>query len=174
MAILKVAQLGNPVLRQQSAEVTSDHLQSPEFQRLIDDMIETMREYDGVGLAAPQVHIGLRVLVMEVLSNPRYPEEATYPLTVIVNPVLINTANKVVDGWEGCLSVPGLRGLVPRSYGVSVKGLDRSGENLELPLEGFPARIVQHEIDHLDGYVFLDRMQGLSTLSFQREFEKFH
>ena len=174
MAILKVAQLGNPVLRKQCAEITFGQLRSPEIQQLIDDMIATMREYDGVGIAAPQVHVGLRIIVMEVLANPRYPSEAKYPLTVIVNPVLLEKGIEVVDGWEGCLSIPGLRGLVPRSYAVTVRGLDRSGENIDLPLVGFPARVVQHEIDHLDGIVFLDRMQGLSTLTFQHEFEKFH
>lgn len=173
MAILKVAQLGNPILRDQSSEVSLEQIEGRVFQQLVDDMVSTMREYDGVGIAAPQVHVGLRVLAMEVQANLRYPSEAQYPLTVLVNPVLIKRGTEMVDGWEGCLSIPGLRGLVPRHYTVNVKALDRTGKDIELHLEGFPARIVQHEIDHLDGKVFLDRMQDLTSLTFQREFEKF-
>jgi len=174
MAILKVAQLGNPVLRSVSSEVSIDMINTSDFQRLVDDMVDTMREYDGVGLAAPQVHVGLRLFTMEVSSNPRYPNELNYPLTVIVNPTVTIIESELVDGWEGCLSIPGLRGLVPRIQALRVQGLDRYGKSIDLSLQGFPARIVQHETDHLNGNVYLDQMRNLTTLTFQREYERFH
>lgn len=174
MAILKVAQLGNPVLRGKSSEVPLDMIQTVDFQRLIDDMIDTMREYDGVGIAAPQVHVNIRVFTMEVSSNPRYPNNPDFPLTVVVNPIVTITDDTPVDSWEGCLSVPGLRGLVSRVQALKVEGLNRHGESLSLSLQGFPARIVQHETDHLNGNVYLDRMSNFSKLAYQREYERFH
>jgi peptide deformylase len=174
MSILKVAALGNPLLRQRSSEVSVDVIQTRDFQKLIDDMVETMREYDGVGIAAPQVHVNLRVFTMEVDSNPRYPGAPAYPLTIVINPIVVITDDGTIDGWEGCLSIPGLRGKVSRAKSLTVAGLNRHGEKTELALEGFPARVVQHETDHLNGNVYLDRMIDLTSLSFQQEYDRFH
>jgi peptide deformylase len=174
MAILKVANIGNPILRRKSPDVSLEMIQNVDFQKLIDDMVETMREYDGVGLAASQVHVNLRIFTMEVTSNPRYPDEPNFPLTIVINPIVTVTNDSLINGWEGCLSIPGLRGNVPRVQALSVEGLDRFGERLHLSLEGFPARIVQHETDHLNGMVYIDKMSDLTTLSFQREYERFH
>jgi peptide deformylase len=171
--ILKVARLGHPAVRASAREVPSDQVRVPEVQRLIDDMIETMHEYDGVGLAAPQVHVGLRLAVLEVPASDERAREPV-PLLVLVNPRLTPLGEERVPGWEGCLSVPDLRGLVPRHRRVRLQGLDREGAAIDLEAEGFFARVLQHECDHLDGRVYLDRMEGLRSLSFLREFQRFH
>ena len=178
MAILKVAQLGHPVLRELSQPVPRERIATPDFQRFVDDMIETMREYDGVGLAAPQVHVGLRVATIEVAGNPRYPRAGAVPLTVLVNPEIrweeVPAGEEAEESdWEGCLSVPGLRGKVPRRRILQVQALDREGKPMAWRAEGFPARVVQHEVDHLDGKVYLDRMSDLSTLTHLQEYARY-
>ena len=173
MAILKVARIGHPVLRAATRPVPPRELAGAELQRLIDDMIETMHEYDGVGLAAPQVHVGLRLAVLEVPASDERAREPV-PLLVLVNPRLTPLGEERVGGWEGCLSVPDLRGLVPRHRRVRLQGLDREGAAIDLEAQGFFARVLQHECDHLDGRVYLDRMEGLRSLSFLREFQRFH
>ena len=170
MAILKVARLGHPAVRRPAREVSPDELHSPALQRLIDDMRQTMYEYEGVGLAAPQVHEGLRLAVLEVPSSDRRTEGGV-AFSVLVNPVVTALGEETVDGWEGCLSVPDLRGLVPRLARLRLEALDREGRRYEVEAEGFHARVIQHECDHLDGGVYLDRMRGLRTLSFLKEFE---
>ena len=172
MAILKVARLGHPVLRRVAEPLTRGQIRSTEVQRLIDDMIETMREYDGVGLAAPQVHAAQRLVVVEVPASSDGARSAL-PLTVLANPVLTPLGAERAEDWEGCLSLPDLRGRVPRFARVRVEAFDRQGRPLSLDLEGFSARVVQHECDHLDGVLFPDRMTDLKSLSFQREFERF-
>ena len=172
MAILKVARLGHPVLRQKARAVPVDAVQGPEVQRLIDDMIETMREYDGAGLAANQVHTLLKIAVIEVQANPRYPDAPEIPLTVLVNPVVTAVAEEQEDGWEGCLSVPDMRGIVPRHTAVRLECLDREGRPLDVVAKDFFARVVQHETDHLNGIVYLDRMRDLSTLTHIAEWQK--
>jgi len=127
MAILKVARLGHPVLRQKALPVPVGDIRSAETQRLIDDMVETMREYNGAGLAAPQVHVLKQICVIEVNENPRYPEAPAIPLTVLVNPVLTPMTEEMEDGWEGCLSVPDMRGMVPRFTSVRLDAYDRDG-----------------------------------------------
>jgi len=173
MAILKVARMGHPVLRRVAEAVPVDEIQSSPLQRLIDDMIETCREYDGAGLAAPQVHVSKRVALIEVHDNPRYPDAEELSLTIVINPAIehIDPTRQLV--WEGCLSVPDLRGLVPRSKAIRLRGLDRDGEPLDITLEGFPAAVVQHECDHLDGKLYLDRMESMETLSFLPEFDRY-
>jgi peptide deformylase len=148
MAILKVARLGHPVLRQKGRPVPTEHIRSPEIQRLIDDMVDTMREYDGAGLAAPQVHTPLRVAVIEVLANPRYPDAPQIPLTVLVNPVVTPLTEAMEEGWEGCLSVPDMRGMVPRYTAVRLQCRDREGQPV-------------------------DRMRDLSTLSHIAEWQRY-
>jgi len=173
MAILKVARLGHPVLREPSLSVPPERIPTAEFQRFIDDLIETMREYDGVGLAAPQVHVPWRVATIEAAGNPRYPEAPAVPLTVLVNPEIQAVGEEKEVDWEGCLSVPGLRGKVARVSALDVRALDREGNPIFWRAEGFPARIVQHEVDHLDGRVYLDRMEDLLTLTHLEEFARY-
>jgi peptide deformylase len=172
MAILKVARLGHPVLRQRAEPVSVDALRSAEVQRLIDDMIETMREYDGAGLAATQVHTLKQVAVIEVQANPRYPQAPHIPLTVIVNPVVTPLTDESEEDWEGCLSVPDMRGMVPRYTAVRLECLDRSGQPMNIVAKDFFARVIQHETDHLNGFVYLDRMRDLATLSHIAEWQK--
>lgn len=172
--ILKVARLGHPAVRGLCAPIPPAEARSEDFLRFLDDMADTMREYQGVGLAANQVHAGRRAAVIEVRSEAsRLRSVEEVPLTVLVNPEIIERSAELVEGWEGCLSVPGLRGLVPRCRWVRLRALGRDGEALDIKATDFLARIIQHECDHLDGKVYLDRMPNLSTLSFTDEFERY-
>ncbi len=173
MAILKVARLGHPVLRQIAASLTIGDIRSAPIQRLIDDMIETMKEYSGVGLAADQVHESKQIAVLEVADNPRYPEKPSVPLTVLINPQITSLSEETEEDWEGCLSIPDLRGRVPRCKSIHVQALDRDGRELSFRADGFHARVIQHEWDHLNGRVYLDRMRDFSTLTFLAEFARF-
>jgi peptide deformylase len=173
MSILKVARLGNPVLRQPTLPVSERELQSDATQKLIDDMIETMREYDGVGLAADQVHESRQIAVLEVNDNPRYPHKAKIPLSVLINPKITPLTEALEEDWEGCLSVPDLRGKVPRYKSVQVQAWDRNGTELSFVANDFHARVIQHEWDHLNGKVYLDRMRDFSTLTFVTEFVRY-
>ncbi len=171
--ILKVARLGHPLLRQRAKAVPAAVIGRPEFQRFFDDLVETMHEYDGVGIAAPQVHVSLQVAVIEVAGNPRYPRAPRVPLTFLINPRVRPVGRRQVRGWEGCLSLPGLRGEVPRWEAVIVEGFDRRGRPVRLRARGFFARVVQHEWDHLQGHVYVDRMRGLSSLAYLAEHARF-
>ena len=173
MAILKVARLGNPVIRKPTQAVPKETITSADMQQLIDDMIETMREYDGVGIAAPQVHVSKQIAVIEVKDNRRYPGEGPIPLTVLINPRIIQASKRQVDDWEGCLSVNDFRGKVPRADSLAVEAYDRKGKSVTLRVQGFFARVIQHECDHLAGKVFLDRMPNLSTLTHLKEFARY-
>jgi peptide deformylase len=167
MAILKIARMGHPVLRRRSDEVTDPG--APEFRRLIDDMIETLRDANGLGLAAPQVHVPVRLAIFHVPGERAEGEEQPLPLTVILNPE-IEALNEDRDlGLEGCLSVPDLRGLVPRFTHIRYRGLDQEGAPIEREATGLHARVVQHEFDHLDGILFPMRMTDLSTLVYESE-----
>jgi peptide deformylase len=167
MAILKVARLGHPVLREKAADVEIKDIKAGKFAPLIDDMIETMHAYDGVGLAGPQVHLPLRVFVFEV------PERAAKRRNVkpvgagvFFNATYEPVGDATITDWEGCLSVPFLGGEVPRHRKLRLKGIDHEGEEVAVEVEGFTARIFQHEIDHTDGHVYLDRMPDLKTLGY--------
>jgi peptide deformylase len=173
MSILKVARLGHPVLRKVTEAVSQPELQSPALQKFIDDMIETMKEYDGVGLAADQVHESKQIAVLEVADNPRYPEKPRVPLTVLVNPTITPLSEDMEEDWEGCLSIPDLRGMVPRYKSVRVQALDRDGKAVDFVADEFHARVIQHEFDHLNGRVYLDRMRDFSTLTFLQEFARY-
>ena len=173
MAILKVARLGHPVLRQVAEPVPKDLIQTPAFQRFLDDMVETMHEYEGVGLAAPQVHVSNQVAVIEAKDSRRYPGEGPIPLTVLINPKILSSAKKHLEDWEGCLSISELRGRVPRAASVEVETLNRRGEKIRFQAQGFFARVIQHECDHLAGKVFVDRMPTLSTLTHLHEFLRY-
>ena len=169
MAILKVAHLGNPILRQRAKTLSEEAIRSAEIQRLIDDMAETLYEYGGVGLAAPQVHRGVRLFLIE---GPGEGEERV-PLTVFINPVIVEASKEMEEDWEGCLSIPDLRGRVARHRRIRIAFTERNGERRTLEATGFAARVLQHEYDHLDGIVFLDRMRGLETLTFLKEFTRY-
>jgi peptide deformylase len=173
MAILKVARLGHPVLRQVAHPVPIDAIRSADVQRFIDNMIETMREYDGAGLAADQVHAPVQIAVIEVAANPRYPDAPQVPLTVLVNPVVTPLTEEMEEGWEGCLSVPDMRGRVPRYTAVRLEGYDRDAQALDVVAKDFFARVIQHETDHLKGIVYLDRMRDLSSLSHLAEWQRY-
>jgi peptide deformylase len=173
MAVLKVAHLGHPVLRRVAEPVSPEAIGSPEIQGLIDDMLETMDDHDGAGLAAPQVHVSRRVVVYGVAANPRYPDAEEVPTTVLVNPRITPLGEDQDEDWEGCLSVPDLRGMVPRWTRVQVEAWGRDGGRLRFTAEGFHARVVQHECDHLDGKVYLDRMRSMETLAFLPEFQRY-
>ncbi|MBI3320188.1 MAG: peptide deformylase [Candidatus Omnitrophica bacterium] len=171
MAILKVSRLGNPVLRKPSEAIPKESIASSEIHRLIDDMVETMHEYEGVGIAAPQVHISKQLAVIEVRGDVR--SERPIPLTVLINPRILAASKTLDEDWEGCLSVHDLRGKVPRAQWVDVEFFNRKGERVKLHAEGFFARVIQHECDHLVGKVFLDRMPTLTTLSYLQEFVRY-
>jgi peptide deformylase len=166
--------MGDPVLRQEAREVTVEELRSEEVQRLIDDMVETMRAANGAGLAAPQVGVSLRIAVIEVRAgNPRYPYKPPIPLTVIAKPRLTAIDSAKFDTNEGCLSMQNLRGDLQRFENVTVRYLDRQGEVKEETRRGLTAGTFQHEVDHLDGILFLDRMTDMSSLSTLEQFERF-
>ena len=180
MAIRKIAQLGEPVLRRRARELAPDELASPAIQGLIEDMIATMRDADGAGLAAPQVYESVSLVVIEVRQNPRYPNAGTIPLRVLVNPRLTPLVDSPLDAladgdsilvYEGCLSVAGLRGRVRRPRKVRVQALDRDGQPIDEVWEGFAAAVVQHETDHVLGVLFVDRVETAS-LTFLREYER--
>ena len=173
MAILKVAQLGHPVLRVKANPVPLEMIDSPELQQLIDDMIETKEEYSGVGLAAPQVHESVQIVVVGMEANPRYSEPDEIPLSVMINPKLKDFSHTMEEEWEGCLSLANLWGRVSRSNAVTITGYSRDGEQVEIKAEGFLARVYQHEIDHLYGKVFVDRMSDLASLSFGKEHSRY-
>lgn len=164
--ILKVAKIGHPALRKRAAPVRPEEIASPRFQAFVDDMVDTMRDYEGVGIAAPQVRVSKRIFCVECIGNPRYPGSPAVPLYVVINPRLKILDRTPVRLFEGCLSIPELRGEVLRARKVEVTGLDRRGGPLKVVAQGFHARILQHEFDHLQGKVYLDRMRGLRTLSF--------
>jgi peptide deformylase len=182
MAILKVARMGHPVLRARARAVEPSMIHSPEFQRLIDDMFETMKEYQGVGLAAPQVHQSVRLFVCGFAPAPHpddeeddhaVAEEDRVPLMALINPEITPVGREVVEDWEGCLSIPDIRGRVPRARQIGVRAYDRTGKRLELRAGGFTARVIQHETDHLDGTLFFDRMTSFESLTFLEEFGRY-
>ncbi len=175
MSRREIVELGDPVLRERAREVTAEELRGDAVQKLIDDMIETMRAANGAGLAANQVGETLRIAVVEVRpDNPRYPYKPPVPLTVMVNPVIEPLDDEVEQINEGCLSVPNLRGEVPRHLNIRVRYLDREGGEHEEERRGLTAGTFQHELDHLDGTLFVDRVTDPATLSTWEQFERFH
>lgn len=171
MAILKVARMGHPVLRRVAEPVPPTEIQKSSFQEFVDDMIETMREYDGVGLAAPQVHHSVRVSVVQLPAEAS--SRTQKGLYVFINPEVKVLSNEKNTYWEGCLSVPGLRGLVARPNKIRVKYLDRNGKSDEIVAEGFLATVLQHEFDHLDGKLYIDRLTDMTKLVFEEEYQKY-
>jgi len=177
VAILKVARMGHPVLRAKARPVPPSEIASPVVQRLIDDMFETMHEYAGIGLAAPQVHESLRIFVAGLRNAPvtdDFPEDDDMPFVALINPELTLVGKPDHEGWEGCLSIPEIRGLVPRAPRIQVRALDRAGKRVEFTASGLPARVIQHETDHLDGILFFDRMRSFGSLTYMEEYRRFH
>ncbi|HJS91935.1 MAG TPA: peptide deformylase [Steroidobacteraceae bacterium] len=164
MAVRPVLKMGEPLLRQVAAPVQRF---DAELTALIEDMNDTMRSLNGAGLAAPQIGVSLRVVIFEVTVNPRYPGVPPIPYTVLVNPELTPIGERQEEGWEGCLSVPGLRGLVPRFTELRYRGFDLQGAPIDRTVEGFHARVVQHEVDHLDGILYPERMRDLRNFGFE-------
>jgi len=188
MSILKIARMGHPVLRAKARALHPSEVRTPKIQQLIDDMFETMREYQGIGLAAPQVHEGLRLFVAGFPPVARREEDVEpeaeaeeegedegedVPLMALINPEIAPAVRETVEDWEGCLSIPEIRGRVLRARRVSVRAYDRAGKKVEFEASGFTARVIQHETDHLDGVLFVDRMKTLQSLTFLDEFGRY-
>jgi peptide deformylase len=174
MALRKIATIGHPVLRERARELTRDGLASDATQQLVDDMIDTMRDASGAGIAANQVYAPVRICVIEVDKNPRYPYKPDWPLTVLINPRVEPRTAETFLNYEGCLSVPNLRGQVPRFTIVRVCAWDRRGHDVEFEVKGLTAGTFQHEIDHLDGKLFVDRVVDTRTLCTWAEYDRFH
>ena len=174
MAILKVARMGHPVLRAKARPLQASEIRSPEVQRLIDDMFDTMHEYQGIGLAAPQIHVSVRLFVAGMPPDPEEePDSDQVPEMALINPEITVVGRETAEDWEGCLSIPDIRGRVPRARQILVKAYDRNGKRVEIKASNFMARVIQHETDHLDGVLFFDRMKSFETLTFLDEFGRY-
>ena len=174
MPFRKIAQIGHPILRQKARPLSREELLSPPMQQLIDDMIDTMRDAQGAGLAAIQVYEPVRIAVIEVGNNLRYPYKPPIPLTILVNPELTPIEDERFDNYEGCLSVPDLRGIVPRHTVVRARSWDRHGNPVDRVVKGLEACTYQHEVDHLDGVLFVDRVVDKQSLSNWKDWDRFH
>lgn len=173
MAILKIATIGNPILRQVARELQKEELLSERMQAFIDDLVETMLDANGAGLAATQVYQPVRICALHVKDNPRYPYKPNIPLTILVNPVLEPIGGETFDNYEGCLSVPNLRGEVARFTRVRVRAWNRRAEPLDFEAKGLSAGTYQHEVDHLDGKMFVDRVTDTTSLCTWQDFERY-
>ena len=167
MSIRPVLRLGDPRLLEVASEVSD--FNNPQLDMLIEDMFDTMAAEDGAGLAAPQIGIGVRVVIFGFENNPRYPDSAAVPRTILINPQISALSNELEDGWEGCLSVPGMRGVVSRFKHIRYKGFDAAGEVIDVEASGFHARVVQHECDHLDGIIYTQRITDPLKFGFTEE-----
>lgn len=168
MSILKIARMGHPVLRTPARPLDSSEIQSASIQKFIDDLFETMKEHQGIGLAAPQVHEGFRVFVAGVDGGGD-----PMPRIVLINPEVTPLGRTIEEDWEGCLSIPDIRGRVPRAQEIRVDAIDRDGKSVSMTATGMPARVIQHETDHLNGILFLDRMKSLDSLAFLDEYKRY-
>lgn len=174
MPIRKIATIGHPVLRVPARDVSHDELRSPAMQTFIDDLVETMRDANGAGLAANQVHEPVQVCAIEVHNNARYPYMCEVPLTILVNPKIDVLTSETFDNYEGCLSVPNLRGVVARTCEIRLRAWDRAGNDIDTVVRGLTAGTFQHEIDHLRGTLFVDRVTDTRTLTTWQDFERYH
>ncbi len=175
MAIRRVLKMGHPLLRQPARSLEADEIGSSALAALLEDMVDTLHDYGGIGLAAPQVGESIRLAIIEIAGGPtRYGELEPLPLTVFINPV-VEVFDEATEGyWEGCLSVPGLRGFVERPQHIKLNFMSLEGKPCEMELTDFTATVLQHEFDHLDGKLFVDRMTDMSLLVFEREYERYH
>lgn len=171
MAVIRqIAQLGHPILRKPAAPVSSP--MADEVRRLVADMLETLRDADGVGIAAPQVYQSLQIFIVAPKPNPRYPEAVEMEPEVVINPEIIERSAEMVSGWEGCLSIPGLRGEVSRHRRIVARYQNKEGDEVTREFLDFAARVFQHEDDHLRGIVFLDRLENMASLATEREYQR--
>ncbi|MDP6961300.1 MAG: peptide deformylase [Dehalococcoidia bacterium] len=170
---LRIAQIGHPILRQPTRMLTREELLSEEIQSFLDDLVETMREASGAGLAANQVYQSLRICAVEVRDNSRYPYRPNIPLTILVNPILTPASDETFVNYEGCLSVPNLRGQVRRHCEVHVDALDREGNSISTVVKGMTAATYQHEVDHLEGKIFLDRVEDPNSVVTLENFQRY-
>lgn len=168
--LLQIAQLGQPVLREKAKSVKN--INDSRIQKLINDLMATCMEVNGVGIAAPQVYESVRVFIVASHPNPRYPHAPVMEPTAMINPKIVSHSSQKVKDWEGCLSIPGLRGLVPRHKLISVEYIDRKGKKIKREFADFVARIFQHELDHLEGIMFMDRMETTKDLISDKEYQK--
>ena len=182
MSILKVARMGHPVLRAKARAIEPAEIATPAFQKLIDDMFDTMREYSGIGLAAPQIHESVRLFVAGLRPSRltgEMSDDNEMPFVAIINPEIIAVPSpgadtiEIVEDWEGCLSIPDIRGRVPRPKSIKVRAFNRDGKRVEMQASGLPARVILHETDHLDGVLFFDRMKSLDTLTYLDEYGRY-
>jgi peptide deformylase len=173
MSILKVARMGHPVLRAKARPIEAAEIRSAALQQLIDDMFETMAEYQGVGLAAPQIHKSVRLFVAGFADADDSEEGSEVPQMALINPEITIVGRETAEDWEGCLSIPDVRGRVPRARQIVVRAYDRNGKRVEMKAANFTARVIQHETDHLDGVLFFDRMKSLDSLTFLEEFGRY-
>ena len=173
MSLLKVARMGHPVLRTRAREIEPAELKQASMQKLIDDMIDTMHEYHGVGLAAPQIHESVRIFIAAIAPENEDPLAPDEEPMVFINPVITPVGPEMVEDWEGCLSIPDIRGRVPRARAIRVTAMDRTGGKIDIASHDFPARVIQHETDHLDGVLFFDRMRSFQTLSYLEEYARY-
>jgi len=167
MAVQKVIKMGHPLLFQRASKV--ENFNTPELDKLIIDMKDTMDELNGAGLAAPQIAVSLRIMIFGITENPRYPDIESVPETVLINPEITILDSEKESAWEGCLSVPHMRGLVPRYKSIKYRGYDQTGELIEHEASGFHARVVQHELDHLDGILYPQRIENMQNFGFEDE-----
>lgn len=173
MPLLEVIKMGNPILRKTAVEVSKQKIDTSENLTFVNDLVDTMRHYSGVGIAAPQVGVLERIFIMEMTTNKRYPERDPFPLHVAINPVIELLGDETTDSWEGCLSIPGIRGQLKRHTRIKLSASDQYGTSYTKTFEGFPAIVAQHELDHLNGILLIDRMNSMETLTFQEEYEKY-
>lgn len=174
MAIRKVARMGHPILREVAQKLSVEEIQSPRIQQLIADMIETMQEYEGIGLAAPQIHESLQIAIIGFSEkNGRYPGAGVQPLTVLINPKITVIDSTLRGGWEGCLSIPGIRGWVERPSKIRVESMNHEGRPQVIVAENFLSTVFQHELDHLQGVLFIDRVEDRTRLSFLEEYHRY-
>lgn len=171
--IRPICRMGNPILRKKTSKVSKEHLMSDGFNKLLEDMKDSMNHYGGIGIAAPQIGIDLQVAIIELNGLNRYGEEINLPLTVFINPKVEYLTKDEQGFWEGCLSVPGLRGFVERPKQVRVTYWNTEGDEVVLNAEGFLATVLQHELDHLEGVLYIDRIKDTKFISYQEEFEQF-
>lgn len=170
MAVRQVIRMGHPTLLKVAEPITD--FSSNELKNLITDLFDTMADLDGAGLAAPQIDVSKRVVVFGVEKNPRYPDAEYVPTTVLINPVITPLGTELDEDWEGCLSVPGLRGKVPRYASVRYTGFDENGQKIDRTVHGFHARVVQHECDHLDGILYPQRMTDMKAFGYNEELKE--
>jgi peptide deformylase len=171
--IREICRMGNPILRSKAQAVEPSMIGLTDFQQLIQDMRESMKHYGGIGIAAPQIGVSLQVAIIELPSINRYGQEVNLPFTVFINPEIDYLTDQTQGYWEGCLSVPGLRGYVERPTQIRVRFLNSVGEKEEMIADGFLATVLQHELDHLAGILYVDRIKNPALLAFQEEYDKF-